>query len=100
MRDLLADCHATLPGLAEIPRPASIHFYFANLTGMRRHLFPEALHAYRNWVDSGNMDELTRFADRYKDHWLTTAREMLDLHARYGDDADEKIESMFDAKAA
>jgi len=100
VRDLLADCHATLPGLAEIPRPASIHFYFANLTGMRRHLFPEALQAYADWLDNGDMGALRRFANENKDRWLATAQEMLSLYAQHGDDADKAIEALVKYKAA
>jgi len=100
VRDLLADCHATLPGLTEIPRPASIHFYFANLTGMRRHLFPEALRAYADWLDNGNMNALRRFASASKDRWLATAQEMLSLYAQHGDEADKAIESLVTSKAA
>jgi len=100
VRDLLADCHSTLPGLTEIPRPASIHFYFANLTGMRRHLFPEAPRAYAKWLDSGDMKTLTRFAARGKERWLATAQEMLSMYATHGDEAGKAIEKLVEARAA
>ncbi|MCK7491236.1 MAG: hypothetical protein MZW92_05605 [Comamonadaceae bacterium] len=40
VRDNLADCLSTLPGLIERDAQCSLHFYFANFEGMRRTLFP------------------------------------------------------------
>lgn len=93
VRDLLADCTVTLPGLVERAAPAAIHFFFANFTGMRRHLYPEALDAYRRWSrgESAALDRLARDGAR---RWLDTAHELLRLHARDGAAAGAAIEQL------
>ncbi|MCK7576971.1 MAG: hypothetical protein MZV65_14755 [Chromatiales bacterium] len=95
VRDLVADCSVTLPGLIERDQPASIHFFFANLTGMRRHLFPEAIDAYRRWRagESAALDQLARSGAQ---RWLDTAHELLRLHARHGAEAGAAIEQLLD----
>jgi len=100
VRDLLADCLVTLPRLAQAERTASLHFYFANFTGMRRHLFPEALAAYEGWHESGDVATLLRFAGSGRERWLATARQMLSLFEQHGDDASAAIESLLEPKAA
>lgn len=63
LRDLCADCVSTLPALAERGEPATIHFHFANFTGMRRELEPGLADAYRRWVEGGSTTALGRAAD-------------------------------------
>lgn len=67
LRDHLADSLTTLPrllkDLADQPSlesdPArAVHFYFANLTGMRKALWPELRAAYDHWVEVGQADAL------------------------------------------
>ncbi len=50
VRDNLADCLSTLPGLIERDAQCSLHFYFANFEGMRRTLFPRLVESYRRWT--------------------------------------------------
>lgn len=54
VRDLLADCLVTLPAIAERRDLASLHFYFATFTGMRKSLFP-ALSATYDRLVSGTV---------------------------------------------
>ena len=95
VRDLLADCLSTLPGLLRRGEPAALHFFFANLTGMRRHLFPEALDSYRRWTE-GDPRALPQLAEAGAARWLDVAREILDLHARFGAEAVAPIEQRLD----
>lgn len=100
VRDLYADCVSTLPGLIERRDPAAIHFYFANFVGMRRKLFPELAAEYLGWLEQGSLAGLERVAGNGRERWLDLAGEMLALHARLGEKAGERIESLIDGMAA
>jgi hypothetical protein len=97
VRDLYADCEITLPGLLERGNPAAIHFYFANLVGMRRKLFPELAAGYRDWLQDGSLAGIERSAGKGREHWRNLACEMLDLHARFGEVAGERIEQLIES---
>lgn len=92
VRDHLADCLSTLPALLESENAASLHFYFANLKGMRRELFPQLFEAYRHWIDSGRLDRLAGEAQRGASLWQETAAHLLDLHRRHGAECKAHIE--------
>lgn len=96
VRDLYADCLSTLPGLLERGEPAAIHFYFANLVGMRRALFPELVAAYQAWRDSGDLATLRRVVEQGRRRWQCTAQELLALHERHGDAVGAQIEQRLD----
>ncbi len=93
VRDLYADCLSTLPGLLERRNPAPLHFYFANLVGMRRKLAPDLAQAYQDWVEGGDLSGLAASVEAQLSHWQDTARAMLDLHAQRGEGVAEAIEA-------
>ncbi len=95
VRDILADCLSTLPGLLERDQPSAVHFYFANFGGMRRHLYPEAMDAYRRWV-TGDRHALTRLVQSGRDRWLETAQTVLDLYRQHGVESGPMIEHLLD----
>ncbi len=97
VRDNLADCLATLPALVETRNDASLHFYFATFGGMRRHLFPEALAAYRRWCADGNLDPLRSLARQGQPRWRATAERMLALFRQDEERAGAEIAHLFDA---
>ena len=80
VKDLLADCLSTLPGLLENYNPASIHFYAANLTAMRKELFPSFHTAYQAWVDTEDIQPLKCLVSKGTQHWSKLAKEMLNLY--------------------
>jgi hypothetical protein len=82
VRDHLADCLHTLPFLAQQENPASIHFYFANLTYMRKELFPSAMQAYRDWVNDHNAGALVALALKAAGHWRQVLISILEIHRR------------------
>lgn len=49
VRDHYADALSTLPKLMQRQNKAAIHFYIANLSNMRKHLYPRLLNVYRDW---------------------------------------------------
>ncbi len=84
VRDYLADCLYTLPFLIRQGNEAPIHFFFANLSFMRRELFPSVMSAYLHWVDSGEISGLMEVAHKGALHWEKTLRGILaiDAHSR------------------
>lgn len=76
VRDHLADCLSTLPALLDRDARASMHFYFSQLDGMRRELFPSLAAAYGRWR-SGAAGPLRETIDAGVAHWERAARELL-----------------------
>ena len=64
VRDHLADALTTLPALIEKGSEASLHFYFGNMTAMRKHLAPELVNAYEAWHESGSLEPLKEESQR------------------------------------
>lgn len=80
VRDHVADCRRTLPMLTRTRRESSLHFFFGNLTGMRKEIFPGLQAGYRECLAAGDCESLQAIAGVGREHWLGVAREMLDLH--------------------
>ena len=80
VKDLLADCLSTLPGLIENYNPASLHFYAANLVAMRKELFPSFHIAYQTWIDTEDIQPLKTLVAKATQHWSKLAKEMLSLY--------------------
>ncbi len=79
VRDHLADSLTTLPWLIEQDNPAALHFYFANLTYMRKELFPSAIEAYQHWSETGKTRRLLDLTQGAVDHWRQTLQSILDV---------------------
>lgn len=94
VRDHLADSLSTLPSLLETQNEASLHFYFANLAGMRRELFPEAVLAYQAWVESGNLTSLKDIVQLGRQRWLPLAQQILALHESATHSLTDAIETL------
>jgi len=94
VKDLLADCLSTLPGLIENYNPASLHFYAANLVAVRKELFPSFHPAYQIWVDTEDLKPLKALIARGVTHWATLATEMLSLYQENSEIDLEKLESL------
>lgn len=94
VRDLYADCLSTLPGLIERGEPASLHFFFANFTGMRRKLAPELANAYQRWAEDGNLRILSAAAETGLARWAETAHTLVDLYRDQGKVVEAQIEAL------
>lgn len=77
VRDHLADSWSTLPFLIEQQNPAALHFFFANLTYMRKELFPTAIQAYQQWAESGDISVLSNLTEPSAEHWYKTVQSVL-----------------------
>ncbi len=82
VRDLLADCLTTLPALLDEENRPSLHFYFANLTPLRKDLFPALVKAYSNWVEGDDLRQLKSVVRDGKTHWLSVADRIVDAYGR------------------
>jgi hypothetical protein len=99
VRDHLADCLSTLPALLERGQPASLHFYFANLSGMRKQIYPALLKAYDHWVEYGDTSELENQAAAGKTHWLQVAEQLVELHASQVKSAWRDMETLIERES-
>lgn len=96
VRDHCADCLVTLPELLAQGNRAALHFYFANFTGLRREIFPEAQAVYLRWCNSADDSELHMLCERGLQRWNDVAQRLLDEFARAPDNIDAHIEALFD----
>jgi len=102
VRDLFADCETTLPALLERDARASIHFWFANLEGMRGLLEPALRVAYRRWCAEagsgpGASNVLADALAARREHWLVQARKLL---AAWKEDAGAGVGAFSEALVA
>lgn len=79
VRDHLADSMTTLPLLLKNESKASLHFYFGNMTAMRKHLAPGLVEAYEHWNETGDLVNLKGLSDRSQNHWQAVAQEAAGL---------------------
>ncbi len=96
VRDHCADCLVTLPTLLAQDNRAALHFYFANFTGLRREIFPEAQAAYQRWCNGAQNVELRNLCEQGVQRWNAIANALLDEFTHAPDTIDAHIESRFD----
>lgn len=84
VRDHLADCLVTLPALTAEGAAPSIHFFFGNLTSMRKEIFPGLDRAYLRWLATSDAEPLAAVARAGAAHWERLARGMMDVHRDAG----------------
>ena len=97
VRDLLADCLSTLPGLLDRADHRALHFYFATFDAPRRQLFPEALAAYEQFLRDGAVARLREVVHAGSERWLATARDLLALDPA---DRERAIEALLEEPVA
>jgi hypothetical protein len=98
VRDHLADCLSTLPSLIEADNQASLHFYIANLSGMRRHLFPSLVSCYERWVEGAPVDELRALVHGGREHWESLAASILQGYRQGAEDWITRIEELVEQR--
>ena len=96
VRDNLADALSTLPNLLREARAASLHFYIANMTNMRRELSPGLVAAYENWTRSGNTDQLEQHAAAAATHWQGLAETLLENYRKQGRNCQQSLVSIIE----
>ena len=98
IKDHLADAVSTLPRLIENNEAAQLHFYFANMSGMRKVLFPSIHEAYKKWLESNSFDLLRNMIDQSREHWLTLARQSQQIFNQQGIEGYEQIENLIKSR--
>ena len=96
VRDHLADCLVTLPRLLEQQQGASLHFWFGNLSGMRKQIWPGLTKAYAHWVECNDPAHLNQHVERGREHWLQVAQQLLQLHTERIQDAWSDMETLIE----
>jgi len=76
VRDHLADSITTFPLLLKNGNKASIHFYFGNMTAMRKHLAPSLVNAYVHWHENDDISLLDEYLANSKSHWCKLAKDI------------------------
>ena len=94
VRDHYADTISTLPVLIEKQQDASIHFYIANLTNMRKHIFPSLLNTYANWLENKDYTKFDALIDKSQSHWKKLSEQILALFEQYGENSKQHIEEL------
>lgn len=79
IKDNLADSITLLPTLIARQKSASVHFYIANLSAMRKALSPKLIKSYEHWVQSGDFTLLESLLPHAKKHWQESAGDLLEL---------------------
>lgn len=97
VRDHVADALSTLPRLLDNENVPSLHFYMANLSAMRKELYPGFANAYQQWLDSERLDSLNALISQSKGHWLCVAQQMLELYDRYGTECIPHMERLLES---
>jgi hypothetical protein len=94
VRDHYADTLHTLPTLIRNNNQASIHFYFANLTHMRKHIFPSLMKAYEQWCEDKKIASIEKTVTTALGHWQDIAQQMLALHQQDAEHCSVTIEAL------
>jgi hypothetical protein len=94
VRDHLADALSTLPELIKTSAAAQIHFYFANLSSLRKIIFPSLMQAYKEWHSSQNDSGIRALIQQSLRHWRNTAQQMIALHKTHGAACQPHLEAL------
>lgn len=94
VRDHLADCLSSLPAMLDAENSASLHFHFANMSPLRREIFPALNQAYARWLDDGDARPLKRAVRDGKRHWLSVTDQIMETYRQYKDQSAQRIESL------
>jgi len=78
VRDCLADCLTTLPGLLAEDNIPGLHFYFASLTPLRKSMFPELSASYQQWRKQGSVSGIKLAIKCGQGHWLNIANSLVE----------------------
>lgn len=77
VKDNLADCLVTLPGLLQRGTTESLHFWFSTFDGLRRELFPRLVDAYSKVGDDDTALQAAAAAGR--GHFAALGLRLLDM---------------------
>lgn len=96
VRDNLADCLVTLPGLIEKKDPCSLHFYFATISNLRRCMAAPLMSGYEYWYRNNDLAPLQRAVEAGREEWLALGRDILAIYRSEDLDGLPRIQAMID----
>lgn len=94
VRDHIADAISTLPEIIERDDEAQIHFYFANVSSMRKLMFPRLMDSYQAWLDNKNIAAIKSLVSHAQEHWVRIAQSLLKLHKQHGNAGIPQMEAL------
>ena len=94
VRDNIADAISTLPKLINNEEISQIHFYFANLSSMRKLIFPSLMDAYQHWLKNKNTSAIKKLINKAEKHWIELAQTIMQTHKKYGNNSPAHIEAL------
>lgn len=77
VRDNLADCATSLPSFLALGDTASLDFYYANMTPLRRQMFPGFCDAYCESRARGEFSRLSAVIRDARHYWLDVGRNLV-----------------------
>ena len=80
IRDHMADSLTTLPTLLAKNSAPSWHFYFGNLSNMRKDLYPSLVKGYDEWYKTGSLSKMTEIVEQGKKHWTNLCQQVLKIN--------------------
>ena len=96
LRDMLADHLTTLPALLEQQQSPSIHFYFGNLTNLRKDLAPQLMQAYQHWLETGSFKPLESIIQQGQKHWIKVCDDVLNVYHQADIDALNEMQQIIE----
>lgn len=94
VRDNIADAISTLPKLINNAEAAQIHFYFANLSSMRKLIFPSLMNSYQDWLKNKNTSAIKKLINKAEKHWIDLAQSLIQLHKKHGNNCSAHMEAL------
>ncbi|NKB63837.1 MAG: hypothetical protein GKR95_17550 [Gammaproteobacteria bacterium] len=82
VRDNLADCATTLPAFLTLKDQASIDFYYANMTALRKKLFPSFCSAYEDAHEQRDLKGMVNVINGGRRHWLSVGKKLVGSYER------------------
>lgn len=98
IRDLLADYITTLPELLERQDEPSLHFFFGNLSNLRKDLDRELYPAYQYWLENKSLQRLQETVQKNQDHWLQLCQEILAIYQAHPSNHLEQIQLLIETQ--
>ena len=77
VKDFYADALVTLPALIDNENRASLHFYAANMSPLRKQLCPSFFTVYQQWCESSDLSKLSAWVEKSQAHWASVCHQIL-----------------------
>jgi len=79
-KDFYADTITTLPILISDNNQASMHFYAANMSPLRKKMSPTFMTAYQGWCETNDLSLLGDWVNSSRSHWQNVCNNALMMY--------------------